>query len=346
MTEATVVFLEEPVAGRPVAFLSGDRQGFTSSVVRVDRLGQNDYLVTTASGSRYRGYIHLNANNSVFQSTGIPEITQHLAPSSVQIPYNPSIQRAAGSQIKKCVRCAGEIPDLSHACPNCGLKGEYISQPTISRRSLQILLSIMILFVVSLTALIILNIRGRHASSETFIPQPFPHLSASVTSTSKTIPPANGVLSAPDNMRPSGNIVSTPSNAEFEPRLLQHGAGGGDVQISLAWNNINDIDIHCFTPSGEHIYFAEKRSTDGGILDVDMNVGSPFSTEPVENIFWATGSAPSGRYTVYVNHYNNNGALDPTTFSVRVVCMGNVNFYSGTINSGDPPFKVCEFDVR
>ncbi len=40
---------------------------------------------------------------------------------------------------------------------------------------------------------------------------------------------------------------------EFNRRLEREGAQSGDVQFSLMWSNVNDLDLHCVDPSGEKI---------------------------------------------------------------------------------------------
>ncbi|MBM7846531.1 VWA domain-containing protein [Herpetosiphon giganteus] len=135
--------------------------------------------------------------------------------------------------------------------------------------------------------------------------------------------------------------------AEFRSRLAREGAQTGDVQISLIWNNFNDLDLHVVCPSNERISFSNKRSSCAGELDVDMNV-LPTSQEPVENVYWPRGSAPRGHYKVFVNHYRNHGLLgcsDPTSFRVAVNVGGFVEEFTGRISFGSEPILVHQFDV-
>ena len=128
--------------------------------------------------------------------------------------------------------------------------------------------------------------------------------------------------------------------------MQREGARGGEVQVSLAWNNVNDLDLHVICPSGEEISFRNMRSRCQGRLDVDMNVrgNRPWSERPVENIFWPEGRSPSGDYTVVVNHYNNNGARDPTRYWVTVSIRGRSDqTFSGSIRSGQERQVVCRF---
>lgn len=132
-------------------------------------------------------------------------------------------------------------------------------------------------------------------------------------------------------------------NPEFNQRLQREGAKTGDIQISLIWNNINDLDLHCIDPRGEKIYFNNKRSRSGGELDVDMNVGPPLSSEPVENIYWSLGNAPSGRYKIGVHHFKNHGAVDPSYFKVALKVGDKVQEFSGQTSAGDTVVVVNEF---
>ena len=64
----------------------------------------------------------------------------------------------------------------------------------------------------------------------------------------------------PDFPAPAANLEPAGAGggdgfSDLEDRLRRAGAQSGDVQISLAWNNGNDIDLHVETPGGEKIFF-------------------------------------------------------------------------------------------
>jgi hypothetical protein len=132
-------------------------------------------------------------------------------------------------------------------------------------------------------------------------------------------------------------------NPELDRRLKREGAKSGDIQISLMWNNINDLDLHCMDPNGEEIFFHNKRSSSGGELDVDMNVGPLLSNEPVENIYWSQGNAPAGRYRIGVHHFKNHGAEDPTPFRIGLKTGNEIQEFTGQVSAGNPLLLVHEF---
>ena len=153
----------------------------------------------------------------------------------------------------------------------------------------------------------------------------------------------------------SKNSTSNDGNSDpLSSRLKREGAKTGAVQISLMWNNFNDLDLHCIDPNGEEIYYNSKHSLSGGELDVDMNADGGRSIEPVENIFWREGGAPTGTYKVFVNHYSNHGCgtdcQDPSSFFVRIKNDHRIKEFRGSIshstNSMLNKILICEFDFN
>lgn len=146
-------------------------------------------------------------------------------------------------------------------------------------------------------------------------------------------------------------VASSSSNTkaikELQARLAREGAKSSDVQVSLMWNNYNDLDLHIVCPSGERIHGGNKISACGGELDVDANVRAE-TRKPVENVFWPEGTAPSGQYHVYVHYYKKHKkrrSKDPTKFQIMVNNGGEMTEYSAELSKGDPIMQVCSFDV-
>lgn len=143
----------------------------------------------------------------------------------------------------------------------------------------------------------------------------------------------------------SDRVANQKVKAELEQRLKREGAKSSDVQISLMWNNYNDLDLHVLSPSGERIHNGNRTSSCGGQLDVDANENAE-SRKPVENIFWPEGRAPPGKYQVFVHYYKKHKkrrSKDPTAFQIIAQFAGESYEYSGELTYGDPILKVCEF---
>lgn len=146
----------------------------------------------------------------------------------------------------------------------------------------------------------------------------------------------------------AGIIVeeNPPENDDLDQRLEREGGKSGKVQISLAWDDFNDLDLHLFCPSGERIYFNNKTSECGGELDVDMNV-KPVSDSPVENVVW-TKNPPKGRYKVGVHfykHHRKKKTKRKTKYRIRVSIFGKIQEYSGTIKHGNAMQMVTGFTI-
>ncbi|KXN75045.1 hypothetical protein CONCODRAFT_14381 [Conidiobolus coronatus NRRL 28638] len=135
-------------------------------------------------------------------------------------------------------------------------------------------------------------------------------------------------------------------DAEIKRRVVE--AGGryenNEMRLSLSWENYTDLDIHCITPSEEHIFYGEKTSSCGGWLDVDANGGGANTMTPVENIRWAD-NVPNGRYRFYVHNYCERGS-GKTPFKVEMEVRGKTWTYNGVSGSTGWQVDVFEFDYN
>ena len=138
--------------------------------------------------------------------------------------------------------------------------------------------------------------------------------------------------------------ITDEEDRELMKRLDREGGKSGVVQISLAWDDYNDLDMHVFCPSGERIYFNNRKSECGGELDVDMNV-RPKSKTPIENVVW-TDAAPDGEYKIGVHfyrHHRKRRTKKTCQFRLRVVTYGQAKEYSGELTHGDPMSMITSF---
>ena len=145
----------------------------------------------------------------------------------------------------------------------------------------------------------------------------------------------------------------------FTKRFMEHKfdtsneVSGGDVEIGLFWNNLNDLDLHCICRCKNKINYSNRDcQTCFAHLDVDMNVrisNDPkiSSNTPVEHIFWPI--IIPGEYEVQVNHYTNHiGVVDKTSYFVTIMVNGEIMFeYEGeiTLKKTDSVVKF-EFDKQ
>lgn len=108
-------------------------------------------------------------------------------------------------------------------------------------------------------------------------------------------------------------------------------AGGryenNEIRCSLIWEGYTDLDLHCATPGSGHIFYGNKRVSNGW-LDVDANGGWANTTEPVENIRWGEGLALTGAYRFYVHNYCERGK-GSTPFKVELEVNGKVYTFHG-----------------
>lgn len=129
----------------------------------------------------------------------------------------------------------------------------------------------------------------------------------------------------------------------YEPTRIQN-LRTGDVQITLIWNNTNDLDLWVTDPNGTRIYYGNRRSSSGGSLDVDANPAcNHLNPQPVENIYWPAGQAPNGNYTIEVHYYSPCESTIETPFVVRVLVDGRVREFRQTATRQGETLTIYQF---
>lgn len=118
------------------------------------------------------------------------------------------------------------------------------------------------------------------------------------------------------------NGFSWSYSGEFADSIKERvkAAGGsvtGDLCCRLAWEYKDDLDFHMYEPGGGHIYFAERRSSANGQLDVDANGGNGMMDHPVENIFYPNrDKMREGVYRLVVHNFTRRS--DGAGFEVEI----------------------------
>lgn len=97
-------------------------------------------------------------------------------------------------------------------------------------------------------------------------------------------------------------------------------AGTGDVAFRLVWAGQSDLDLLVEDPAGECIFFGNRESAAGGLLDVDCNAASDrLCQRPVENVYWAEATAPAGRYRFWVHAHALIPAEAPLPYRLQLL---------------------------
>jgi hypothetical protein len=114
-----------------------------------------------------------------------------------------------------------------------------------------------------------------------------------------------------------------PDDEDMERRLQREKATCGEMSITLLWDSIDDLDLHCITPAGDEIHhnLPTSRHEGEGEMDVIMNMIEDDATDqPIEHIFFL--NPPRGRYTVFVKKFTSRTGRQPTPFRVRLSLPG------------------------
>jgi len=135
--------------------------------------------------------------------------------------------------------------------------------------------------------------------------------------------------------------------------------GTGDIAFRLSWQGPADLDLYVVAPDGERIDFIHREASSGGLLDIDCNVtlvdydadrGSTEAAEyrklrcpqPLENVYWPRGRAPSGRYRVQVLLADGEGAEASDRYRLEILLGRRIHrAYEGAVlELDDAPLAV------
>ncbi len=124
--------------------------------------------------------------------------------------------------------------------------------------------------------------------------------------------------------------------------MIRTEVGTGKLQVSLSWDQPNDVDLHLVEPTGEEIYYGNPRSSAGGYLDLDSNAACAIDSVNNENITYPDSvTLPAGTYIVRVDFWSDCGVSDTTHYTVTARLNGELiaadsgsNPYTGSFPPG------------
>ena len=147
-------------------------------------------------------------------------------------------------------------------------------------------------------------------------------------------------------VKPGRQVIELDDMCPSPPPFLltgsgEEGLGTGDIQVTLRWATTDDLDLAVTGPDGQKISWENPGpSSSGGILDRDDNSSCITMTQsPIENIYWPTGEAPDGDYSIEVNLFQRCAVtIEPIGFEVRLLVQGTSETLTGTVSESSPIF--------
>lgn len=137
----------------------------------------------------------------------------------------------------------------------------------------------------------------------------------------------------------SGQLQGGGITAPIEKQMFYIETIPGEVEVKLSFSNNKDVDLHLFTPGGEHIYYGNRGgsfTTDKGEevtygLDIDSNAGCSIDGINKENIYLPAEKVESGTYKVVVDMFANCNRETATSWNIVVRYQGEfIKPISGT----------------
>ena len=124
---------------------------------------------------------------------------------------------------------------------------------------------------------------------------------------------------------PTPPTPPTPESKALDEKVEERGGKKGQLQFTLAWETLDDLDLNVVCPGGK---ISSKQGERGprtcgdGVKDIDANrnLVENVSSSPVENIVWPT-DYPDGEYRLEIIEYRaagSDGAGNRVPFTLRM----------------------------
>ena len=117
----------------------------------------------------------------------------------------------------------------------------------------------------------------------------------------------------------------SPESKAIDERVEEGGGKKGQLQFTLAWNTLDDLDLNVTCPGGQISSISGERGPGvcgDGVKDIDANrnLVENVSSTPVENVVWPA-DFPDGNYRLEVIEYKaaaQDGAGNTVPFTLRM----------------------------
>ncbi len=122
-------------------------------------------------------------------------------------------------------------------------------------------------------------------------------------------------------------------------------APGAGASVSLLWSGPVDLDLYVTDPTLETLYFANRRTANGGLLARDARCADGRFEWWTERADWT--APPPGRYRVGVDFPEAcDGRTDAAAFRVVVDVNGRREERTGVARRRERALEVLEFEVE
>jgi hypothetical protein len=122
--------------------------------------------------------------------------------------------------------------------------------------------------------------------------------------------------------------------------------GTGRLQVSLSWDQLNDVDLHLVEPNGEEIYYNNTESENGGLLDLDSNANCNDDGINNENITYSENTVvEAGEYIVRVDFWSACDVVQKTNYIVTARLNGVLISRANLTNPYYGSFEPDEADA-